>query len=334
MIDAARRTRKVLGWYAFGSACLAALLIGVLLTYQDRTVTAGVVMSAIGLNLIASVIFAVIFSMLSNRVRERSLEDAIDQGFQGINERLRQEVARADRMFLPTAVYEPINPTDSFGDPYNLDVTHSLESTTFFAFQGPSARFIAARILQARHYPQQIKIAMISPGNPAAIARRAADRLLWPQSDRHDPAALEAALREELVMNVVSLFECRIICPVDLLYYEDTAVYRYVMFDDALYLSWYHSGRSSNMEMPESYRFPAESYLYQSMRMELGRRFDISGAKVRFEAGQTDDVLMGHLSELLARPVGPGDLRKWRDRYKKLNAPFIRYLNNAPFSRR
>ncbi|MBP2053462.1 hypothetical protein J2Z21_006455 [Streptomyces griseochromogenes] len=36
-----------------------------------------------------------------------------------------------------------------------------------------------ARLRESNHYPQQVKVAMLSPGDPRAIQRRAADRAPW-----------------------------------------------------------------------------------------------------------------------------------------------------------
>jgi hypothetical protein len=305
------------------------LLIGLILVSQDEAVTRDAVLSAVGLNLIASVIFAVIFSVLSNRVQERSLDESIEQGFAEAYSRLSGEIARTNSTFLPVAVYDPLNPTGDFGDPFNRDVTRSLEASGFFAFQGPSARFVATRLLKSRRYPQQVKIAMLSPGNQLAISRHASDRIFWPGSGGKTAQDIARALRNELVVNVVSLFDCRNICPIDLLYYEDTAVYRYVMLDDAVYLSWYHSKRSVAMEMPESFQFASESFLYQSLRMDVMRRFEISQSKVHFEASQEDDFLIEHLSNVINERITSSDLAQWRNSYLEQSKSFAEYLEKA-----
>lgn len=208
-------------------------------------------------------------------------------------------------------------------------MTRSLEETRFYAFRGPSARYVAARLRESNHYPQQVKVAMLSPGDPRAIQRRAADRAPWGRSQGRDMQQLESDLRHELILSVVSLFDYRSFCPVDLLYVEDTAVYRYEMFDDSVYVSWYDSPRSRSLEMPESLRFPVGSFLYKTLRLDLIRRFDISSNKaVTFTPQQDDDFLAQHLSVVLGEPVNQSDLDTWRREHESYVEDFSDYLKS------
>lgn len=315
-------------WYAFGLACLTVLLVGVLLTYQDGHLSRDAVFSSIGLNLIAAVIFAVVFSVLSNRLQDRSIEENLEEGLEDLQRRLTAALAANNQAFLPSATYPALDPGANFGDAYNRDLTTSLESSSTFAFQGPSARFVAARLLKARHYPQQIKVVMLDPSNRKAIARRAADRTHWPNLQGRSPGALEAELCEELIINITSLFDCRRICPVELLYHGDTAVYRYAMCDDAVYLSWYHGPQSAGREMPESYRFGVTSFWYRALRLDLLRKFEVSDRVVRFEPTDDDEVLRAHLTELLNRTVELEDLSRWRALHAKQTGGFSAYLDD------
>src|SRR5215468_8581025 len=283
-----RRLRKTLVWYSFGTACAVASLFGAILVLQDPTVHKGPFLSSIGVNLIASVVFALMFVVLSNWAQDRNIMETINEGFTDLTERLTESISETNQLFLPRDTYPAVNPDATFGDEYNYDVTMSLERSDFFAFHGPSARYVATRLRKARHHPQQIRIAMISPANRRAISRRAFDRASWLKSKGQPAETIEQELENELLMNVVSLFDCRRLCPIEILYTDDTAVYRYVMFDQSVYISWYHSPQSSQMEMPESYQFGGESFIYSTLRMDLMRKFEISLAKVTFEATQDD----------------------------------------------
>ncbi|MEU8259650.1 hypothetical protein AB0C02_03370 [Micromonospora sp. NPDC048999] len=305
------------------------LLVGVLLTYQDGQLHRNSVFSSIGLDLIAAVIFAVIFAVLSNRIQDRGIEDSFEEGLDGLERRLTATLASHNQAFLPSATYPALDPGANFGDAYNQDLTASLERSSTFAFQGPSARFVAARLMKLRHYPQQIKVVMLDPSNRRAVARRAADRAHWPNSQGKPPSVLEKELREELIVNITSLFDCRQICPVELLYHGDTAVYRYAMCDDAVYLSWYHGPQSAGREMPESYRFGVNSFWYQAFRLDLLRKFEVSDRVVRFEPTDDDQVLSAHLAKLLDQPVAPRDLQRWRAMHAKQTAVFSTYLDGV-----
>lgn len=323
-MTSARRLRRTLVWYSFGFACSVLLLAGVILVIQDDDLSSGEVSSAVGLNLIASVLFALVFVTLTNWVQDRNLQETISEGFGDLTDRLAQNVSRANQLFLPAKRYEALNPTDSFGDAYNRDLTVDIEESSTFAFDGPSARYVAARLLTARHHPQQIRIAMISPANRRAISRRAADRRSWPKSQGLPVEQIERDLEDELLMNLVSLFDCRRLCPIEILYYNHTAVHRYVMLDQAVYVSWYHSPQQ--MEMPESYRFGKESFIYLAFRMDLARKFEMSTDKVVFDASHGDGDLIEHLRMQTGRSFTADDLKRWRAEQREDVAPFRGFL--------
>jgi ABC-type uncharacterized transport system permease subunit len=55
--------RRTLGAYAFALACVVSVGLGVFLVTRDKTLKSDQVLSSIGLELIASVIFATIFTL-------------------------------------------------------------------------------------------------------------------------------------------------------------------------------------------------------------------------------------------------------------------------------
>ncbi|ONI84473.1 hypothetical protein ALI144C_15105 [Actinosynnema sp. ALI-1.44] len=323
----ARGLSRTFVWYSFGTACSVALTLGVLFAAQDDQLDTREILSAIGLNLIASVVFALMFVALANWVQERSVHDTIRDGFSELADRVAENMTATNRLFIPLKKYEALNPSDTYGDEYNRDVTHDLEETNFFAFYGPSARYVAARLLAARHHPQQVRIAMIGPGNVRAIRRRAYDRRSWAKPEGLSVDKIQEDLRNELIVNLVALFECRQICPIEILFNDDTAVYRYVMLDKAVYVSWYHSPHSAQMEMPESYRFGRESFVYSTFRMDLMRRFEISSDKVLFEANQDDRFLLDTLRRITGEAVTETELGRWRAEHLSDSASFSAYMD-------
>jgi hypothetical protein len=191
--------RRTLVRYAFALACVSTLVVGIVFVTRDRHLTSGSILSAIGLNLIAGVLFAVIFTVLSTRVQERSLEQNIGEKLTELSMELSSEVAKWDRTFLPMSTYPPVDPTDGYGGGFNRDMTYSLEKTGFYAFRGPSPRYVSARLKHTRHIPQQVKVAMLSPGDRRAIARRSSDRRFWERSRGKTLQTLELLCVENLI---------------------------------------------------------------------------------------------------------------------------------------
>jgi hypothetical protein len=324
-----RSLTRTFVWYSFGTACGVALAAGVLLTTLDDHLTVAEVSSAIGLNLIASVVFALMFVALANWVQDRNVQSTIRDGFRELGEQVMHNVATADQMFVPQKMYEPVNPGSTYGDDFNRDVTRDLEVSNFFAFNGPSARYVAARLLAARHQPTQIRIAMIGPANRQAIHRRAFDRRSWAGNEGQTIERIKRDLRRELLVNVVGLFECRHICPIEILYIDGTAVYRHVMLDKAMYLSWYFGPKSAQMELPESYRFARESFVYELFQMDLARKFEMAEDRVVFNANHDDQFLLGHLRQITGEDIPETELELWRAEHKKESKSFSTYMGQV-----
>lgn len=325
-----RRIRRTLVNYAFALACVATFAIGYVLVSADQALTPREILANLGLNLVASVIFAVIFSILSTRIQEGGLEESLKESFGQYSAEMIAAVSDGNREHLPIALYPPVDPTpDAFGDRFNIDMTKSLDVTNFYAFRGLTARYVLPRLAASNHYPSQVRIAMLSPGDTRAISRRAADRKPWVRMAGKSLAQLQSELRQELIASVVSLFEYRRFCPVELLYVEDTAVYRYEMFDDSVFISWYHGPQSQGKELPESLRFSAGSFWYKALYLDLTRRFDISSQKVTFTHDQDDDFLMTHLSGVLGQSVTQDDIEKWRLAHEASVKDFSDYLRTV-----
>lgn len=321
--------RRILTWYAFSLACAIAIIAGVLLTAVDRGLTADEIYSAIGLNLISSVVYAIIFTLLNTWVAERVTEDSLRQNFDNMTRQITAEISQTNRLYIPMATYPALNPTSSsYGNRFNIDMSRSLDRTHTYAFRGPSARYVAARLHTSSNYPHEVKVAMLSPNDRAAIARRSADRQAWARFSGKSLAELEQEFRFELVMSIVSLFDYRGICPVDILYNEDAAVYRYEMFDDSVYISWFQGPQSQGMEMPESLRFASNSFMYQTLMLDLNRRFQISGNKIRFDASHDDSHLIAHLNAMAGDVMATTSINDIRERYQEHVAEFSNYIRS------
>jgi hypothetical protein len=109
----------------------------------------------------------------------------------------------------------------------------------------------------------------------------------------------------------------------------ETAVTRADLFDDAVYLSWYHAPLSTTQRFPEAFRFKADSFMYKIQRSEMFRRFEVAEQdrnKFRFDASQNDDDLIAFLEKSMNRTITRPDLERWRQRYGEFSAPFIERL--------
>ncbi|WP_139128634.1 hypothetical protein [Micromonospora humi] len=322
MTDQQNKLRQTLSRYAVGLAGLVTIVGGAVLAGRDGTLTLDELLSAIGLNLIASVIFAVTFFLLSTRVQEQILLDVVREH----NSELRGELVRTmgghyDR-FLPVAVYPP---SDEFNPRFNEAISNSLASTNLYAFRGVSAKYVAARLRRSPHTPQQVKIAMLDPRATKAVWRAASDR-----QRREAPNPVDEELfhriEDEVLMSIVALFDCRHICPIDIALSAATGTTRIEIFDDFVYGSWYRHPEAEEFNFPETFCFRAGSFFYEYQRLELFRRLEIAEEKISFDSGTPEGELLSTLGSVARREVSTEDVAGWREKYAIYMGSFAEHL--------
>jgi hypothetical protein len=163
---------------------------------------------------------------------------------------------------------------------------------------------------------------MLDPTSVKALTRRAADRRQRPSFQGKTIDEVTNELREELLMSVVALFDCRNKCPIDIIYALDTSVTRTELFDDSLYVSWYLGPLSPGTVFPETLRFAAGSILYETLKLDMTRQHEIFTNAVTFHSAHQDDDLIQHLNSLTGLPVDIQMLDDWRKNYRRFITRF------------
>ena len=310
--------RRTLGAYAFALACVVSVGLGVFLVTRDKTLKPDQVLSSIGLELIASVIFATIFTLLSSRVRDRILYDALVEHANTMSAQVLERLANSDS-HIPIATYRA---GDAYDPDFNRAISASLNRSHLYAFRGTSAKYVPSRLRAVHNRPEELRVVMIDPTSTLALRRRAADRQRHPDERSRSVDALTNELKEEILMAVVALFDIREICNIDIAYTAETAVTRLELFDDAVFISWYQERHSTEVKFPETLQFRAGSFLYEIQRLDMIRRFDIAERKVAFNSSHDEHDLVGHLTTLSGSAVSSDDITRWREMYVRFSAPF------------
>lgn len=322
------RLRTWLSIYASALAILLAVSIGIFLVQGNGSLDSRDAKFSLGLNLIGSAIFALIFSSLVTWVLDRNQRENFDETLNSSANRIVASVSILRETYLPVAEFPAL---DTFGEDFNRSLMRSIEASKIYDFCGPSARFVAARLKRVVHCPEQIRISMIDPSLDSAVMRRAADREKWSSSAGKNISELEKLLREELLLTTVSLFDFRTTCPVQLVYTSDLVVYRMELTDDSVFFSWYHGPASSGKEMPESVQFGNSSLHYQVLRQEMSRRFEILPKKVLFDSSYTESDLLIHLKDLTGKRYLPGDLTQMRLKYDEYTKELTKFLKSLGY---
>jgi hypothetical protein len=322
-----RTLRRSIVRYAFATASLITIIVGIVLILTDPRLTIESIASSLGVNLIASVVFATAFALVSERAQEQALEENLNESFDRLAERLIDQVAQVNQLFVPTAVYPESDTSGGFQDGFNRDLTRSLSRTRSYFFRGSRAWYMAARLLTVRHKPQLVRLAILDPRNSRAVAKWVSDRMGREENRGLDRIEIEQKFLESIAIAVVAVFDCRHICDIHILYDDNTSAYRYELTDDSAFISWVHSSSSAGRAYPIAFRFPQDSFVYQSLHLEIGRMFEMSTRKYVFSSEQNDDYVLAHLAELLNRAVSIEDLTRWRSQYRTRIGGFYAYID-------
>lgn len=316
--------RRLLDRYAFAVACLVVLIAAILLIKLNDNLGWRELLSAIGLNLLASIVFAVIFATLSERVRERGLRSGLVEQFSTLSDHLRADLLRTASTYLPSKVYQA---AQSFGESFNQDVGVALEASRSFSFKGTSAKYVAQRIRNAGHKPQHLRVITLDPSNDASIRHRAADRQMQPKLTNQDIDIIAGEIRNEIYMSLVSLFDIRHMCTVELLFNDRPLVTRIELFDDSVFVSWYRGPQSAKVPFPETHRFPSGSFTYEVEWHTVASEFRMAAEDVKvFQGRDTDADLCAYLTGLSGSDVTNAHLTRWRQQYRLFIEPFDRRL--------
>jgi hypothetical protein len=302
---------------------LITIAVGVGLTFLNHHLDSEEVASAVGLNLIASVLFALIFSSLHGRIQERLLLERIEGTVGGVSQELLGRLAGYDADYMPMRSYAAGQQWDKA---YNRDITASLSKTVTYAFRGTSAKYIAPRLKNApRGRLQHVQIIILDPRSDDVLEARAAikkDQTGSPKGIRD----LAEEIRNEILMSVVALFDCSDFCSPEVYFVQDVTATRVELFDDAAYISWYQGPKSADKPFPESLKFAHGTfpYLVQTQELHLRRGLPTYRMEIRRNAREAD--ILSDMSELAGRRIELDDIRAWRIAYDRYIADFKKFL--------
>ncbi|MEU6034697.1 hypothetical protein ABZ801_04760 [Actinomadura sp. NPDC047616] len=314
--------RRTLTQYAMLLAGAVVIGIGVFLLFLDDDLGGGEIASAVGLNLIASVVFAGIFSHLSGKVQERLLLERIEGTIGKLSDDLFGKLDGYDERYMPTGTY---GAGDRYDKEYNRHVTDSLANTRSYYFRGTSAKYVPARLHRApRGNLRDVRIIMLDPRNREVLEARAA--IKKDQTGSTEKVEdLAAEIKEEILMSVVALYECRNFCSPEIAFVQDVAATRIEMFDDAAYISWYQGPDSANKPFPESLKFARGTFLYEVQSQELLGRYGLANP-LKITRSMPESDILQELTELAGRPVTSDDVRRWSEEHARYVADFKRFL--------
>ncbi len=311
--------------YALALVITTASLITLVLLSADHSTSAKDKLTQIGTGLAASIIFAVIYTVLANREYAELIRAEIaDQLDEHLDEVL-THIKQLNQVFLPTNQYPA---TREFDSRFNHDLTRDLCNSRVYFFRGTSAKYVPTRLRECDHHLEVTQVMLLDPRDESTIFARASDRRRRPGYEKMTNASIVAEIRAEILLAVVALFDCRDACDIELGFSASTSPVRIEVFDDAIYTSVYRSSESQRNTHPETARFGRDSQIYEIFRDECRRQLQLAAPLKRFNASDTDDQLREFL-ELLGYAADLNLLEVQRTKYREFIVPFSTRLNTG-----
>ena len=315
---------------------LALIGVGVLLTFlgaiveiEAPTVTYS---QSVGASILASVIVYVLVSLFldpkKNRLQARQLSQyAVSVAHEQFRARFETS--------LPIATFEDSNiPKASFRDAF----VAQLEPSSRYDFKGSGANFTTFRVHTLRRHPamrrlQDIRLSILDPRDEKAVAAFA-DQILEQRGQARDSVAVAAAvveIREDILSNLVALYDISHELSTTVYLHRDLPFYRCESFDNGMFLTYYVGA----VNYPETLQFPRQTRQFVAYQesAELSRRY--ATAVLRFSAtGASADRIRDEvmLESNLMDLGGSVDLSALRRRYRDRFGVYERRLQEARLS--
>jgi hypothetical protein len=298
-------------------ACTA--IIALIFLEVDQQIPVSDKLTQIGSGLAASIIFAIIYTVLANREFAELIRQEINGQLSDHVTEIKREMNQLSQSFLPTDQYAA---TSGFDIRFNRAVTHDLRHSNIYFFRGTSAKYIPARLRLCSHQLDRIQVILLDPRDRAAIDARARDRRLRPEYEGKQIADIASEIKNEILQALIALFDCRRHCEIEIGLSNITSSVRIEILDEAMYTSFYRAMESQHDTHPETARFSKESQIYQVFRDESKRQMQLAAEHRCFTISDDDDDLIEYLVSLDFAEISADGLSAQRQAYEEFIAPF------------
>lgn len=315
--------------YALALVLAFATILALILLYVDQAVPLRDKLTQIGAGLAASIIFAIIYTVLANREYAELIRAEITGQLTDHMARILREMNQLNQLFLPTDQYPA---TRDFDARFNRAITSDLCRSNSYFFRGTSAKYIPARLRLSAHHIDLTQVILLDPRDPVAIEARASDRRSRPEHEGKGLAEIAAEMRSEILLALIALFDCREHCEIEVGLSNITSPVRIEVFDEAMYTSFYRAAESRRNTHPETARFSKESQIYQMFKDECRRQMQLAALRKRFTPRNNDHDLIDYLGELGFSQVNETALNEHRQEYRTFITPFSNALKTIGVS--
>lgn len=277
---------------------------GLFLVTQGPSTSWPTILSGLGLNLIASGIFAALFTFLSDREQRNLVVEEIRESFSVHSERLLGAVHARQAYFLPRATFAA---SKDYNPEFDFELSRAMLDASFYGFRGATAKYVSRRLALLSTCPATVIVVLADPRSESLMRRRVADRTTNPKYHGLSPAEIADSLRRELAESLVGLFDQRFKSTITVAFADETFVTRVEITDKTAFLALHVSRSSRTQGFPEEFQFDSGSLQYVIQRAELERRVELSSLKTTFSYSTTEEQLSKFLASVMLDPSGSVD---------------------------
>lgn len=265
----------------------------------------------------ASIGGAVVWWVLFQRYAEKAVRNLYDSDREAMRMQLESELAvqRATLLEDMRRLWEeargameieeyPIEIYDG-GQGSNLRLTKALtadiDRTDTYGFRGPTGVYVGARLaLRAKRMPQRLRsvwVHIIDPSSEEALQAAVEDRRRRGDLAGMSDAQLKAAIRNDIALGLVGLFEARKASARVVVYHGGHTVHERVeILDDAMYVA--EVVTEDRDHFPRARRWGAKQLGYREIKKYRGEPLHDGRTQVTFGPGTTRAVLEEHMASL------------------------------------
>lgn len=216
---------------------------------------------AISTSLVASLVFAVIYSRVAERYRIMVIKDEISQS---LKEVLRDEV----RPYLALHPDDYFHATDKPDKRFNTIITNSLENSRSYYFKGVTGRHIPARLIDAKPRNLVCEVLFVDPRQQELLLLYIRDRFGEWTSEAERTRRLQM-VQQEIYMAIVALFDVahRLDTRIQIGLHCSPVYNRFEIFDDVALVSYFTEKIPT--AYPITYLYKKDSFFYKMLHTDF-----------------------------------------------------------------
>lgn len=291
---------------------------------------------AVSTSLLASLIFALVYSSVVERhhmnvvndelassvknavsemkeLQQESMQKITDSTLAKIEEIEKSyyhEISLHFRELIPIDYFPPTNQPDQR---FNNILNASLATSRLYLFKGVTGRFISSRLSKVNYHNLTCKILLIDPAGEDLLRLYIRDRFGTTVSSAEVTERVRK-VRQEIYMSVVDLYDQAGWTSIEIKMYNGPIFYRTEIFDEHLFISYFTA--KTPTAFPTTYVYTKDSFFYTAFLTDFNQTFELSSISTVFNSRSTEQNLLNFLTQIGCGVEELPQLRKEAEQFR------------------